>query len=155
MSWYLDKTYVKVGGQWRYLYRAIDRDGNLLDSMLSEHRDREAARRFLRQLLEVNGRRPLRITTDHHSAYRKAIRWIVGRRVLHRTNQYLNNRMEQDHRGIKQRYYPMLGFGSFAWASRFCIAFDELRHYLRARDRCSEAVPLAMERRQHGKSGRL
>ena len=63
--------------------------------------------------------------------------------------------MEQDHRGIKQRYYPMLGFGSFAWASRFCIAFDELRHYLRARDRCSEAVPLAMERRQHGKSGRL
>lgn len=64
VSWYLDETYVKVAGHWRYLYRAIDRDGNLLDSMLSEHRDRAAARRFLRQLLDLNGRRPLRVTTD-------------------------------------------------------------------------------------------
>ncbi len=48
VSWYLDETYIKVGGRWRYLYRAVDRDGNLLDSMLNEHRDRHAARRFLR-----------------------------------------------------------------------------------------------------------
>ena len=61
----------------------------------------------------------------------KAIRWIVGRKVLHRHNQYLNNRMEQNHRGIKQRYYPMLGFKQFESASRFCTAFDELRNYLR------------------------
>ena len=60
VSWYLDETYVKVAGRWRYLYRAIDGDGNLLDSLLSEHRDRHAARRFLRQLLDLNGRRPLR-----------------------------------------------------------------------------------------------
>ena len=55
VSWYLDETYVKVAGRWCYLYRAIDRDGDLLDSMLSEHRDKHAARRFLRRLIEVAG----------------------------------------------------------------------------------------------------
>ena len=109
VSWYLDETYVKVAGRWCYLYRAIDGDGELLDSMLSEHRDKHAARRFLRRLLEVGRRKPLRVTTDHHPAYRKAIRWILGRRVLHRRSQYLNNLTEQDHRAVKQRSYPMLG----------------------------------------------
>ena len=70
-SWYRDETYVKVSGRWCYLYRAIDRDGNLLDSMLSEHRDRQAARRFLRRLLDASPRRPLRLTTDKHPAYKK------------------------------------------------------------------------------------
>ena len=73
------------------------------------------------------------MTTDKHPAYTKAIRWIVGRKVLHRHNQYLNNRIEQDHRFIKQRYYPMLGFAKLESASRFCTAFDELRNYLRVR----------------------
>jgi transposase-like protein len=133
VSWYLDKTYVKVAGRWCYLYRAIDRDGDLLDSMLSAHRDKHAARRFLRRLVEVTGRKPLRVTTDHHPAYRKAIRWILGRKVLHRTNQYLNNCTEQDHRGVKQRAYPMPDFGRFASAARFRSAFDELRQYFRVR----------------------
>ena len=97
VSWYLDETYIKVGDRWRYLYRAIDRAGNLLDSMLSEHRDKHAARRFLRRLLDSAVEKPLRMTTDKHPAYTKAIRWIVGRKVLHRQNQYLNNRMEQSH----------------------------------------------------------
>ena len=148
VSWYLDETYVKVAGHWRYLYRAIDRDGNLLDSMLSEHRDRDAARRFLRRLLDVNGARPSRVTTDHHGSYPKAIRLIAGRKVVHRRDQYLNNRTEQDHRGIKQRYYPMLGFGSFTAAARFCEAFDGLRHYFRARHHCGENVSLSVQRKQ-------
>ena len=118
-SWYLDETYVKVSGRWCYLYRAIDRDGNLLDSMLSEQRDRQAARRFLRRLLDASPRRPLRLTTDKHPAYNKAVRWIVGRKVLHRQNQYLNNRIEQDHRPLKQRYYPMLRFGQFDFSQPF------------------------------------
>jgi transposase-like protein len=99
--------------------------------MLSEHRDKHAARRFLRRLIDSAGRKPLRMTTDKHPAYTKAIRWIVGRKVLHRHNRYLNNRIEQDHRSIKQRYYPMLGFAKFESASRFCSAFDELRNYLK------------------------
>jgi len=122
-------------------YRAIDREGNLLDSMLSEHRDKHAARRFLRRLLDSAGQRPLRMTTDKHPAYTKAIRWIVGRKVLHRHNQYLNNRMEQNHRGIKQRHYQMLVFKQFESASRFCTAFDELRNYLGVRAGGAEHVP--------------
>jgi len=101
--------------------------------MLSEHRDKHAARRFSRRLLEGAGEKPLRMTTDKHPAYTKAIRWIVGRKVLHRQDQYLNNRREQSHRPIKQRYYPMLGFQNFESASRFCTAFDELRNHMRVR----------------------
>jgi transposase-like protein len=145
-SWYLDETYIKVSGRWRYLYRAIDREGNLLDSMLSEHRDKHAARRFLRRLIDNAGQKPLRMTTDKHPAYTKAIRWIVGRKVLHRHNQYLNNRIEQDHRPIKQRYYPMLGFAKFESASRFCSAFDELRNYLRVRAVAGQQISASSRR---------
>ena len=120
--------------------------GALLDSILSEQRDKHAARQFLRRLVEVSGGKPRRVTTDAHPAYRKAIRWILGRKALHRCNRYLNNLTEQSHRAIKQRYYPMLGFGSFASAARFCSVFDELRQYFRARQRRDEYVPLAEQR---------
>ena len=73
-SWYLGETYIKVSGKWRYLYRAIDREGNLLDSLLSELRDKHAARRFLRRLIDSAERKPLRMTTDKDPAYTKAIR---------------------------------------------------------------------------------
>ena len=147
VSWYIDETYVKVAGRWCYLYRAIDRDGALIDSMLSEHRDKHAARRFLRCLVDVAQRKPQRVTTDAHPAYRKAIRWILGRKVAHRCSQYLNNLTEQSHRAVKQRYYPMLGFGSFESAARFCSAFDELRQYFRVRQRRAKWMPLADQRR--------
>ena len=115
--------------------------------MLSEHRNKHAARRFLRRLLDGTGQRPLRVTTDKHPAYTKAIRWIVGRKVLHRHNQYLNNRIEQNHRPIKQRYYPMLGFAKFESASRFCTAFDELRNYLSVQSLRGEHVPADVRRK--------
>ena len=138
---------MKVAGRWCYLYRAIDRDGALIDSMLSEHRNKHAARQFLRRLVEVVGHKPLRVTTDAHPPYRRAIRWILRRKVQHRCSQYLNNLTEQSHRAIKQRYYPMLGFGSFASAARFCSAFDELRQYFRVRQRRGASAPLAAQRR--------
>jgi putative transposase len=112
-SWYTDETYVKVSGKWCYLYRAIDRDGNLVDSMLSEKRDMAAAKKFFTQAKDVVGHKPTHVTTDGHDSYPRAIRRILGRKVLHRTSRYLNNRLEQDHRGIKQRYYPMRGFDNF------------------------------------------
>jgi transposase-like protein len=101
----------------------------------------------LRRLIDSAGQKPLRMTTDKYPAYTKAIRWIVGRKVLHRHNQYLNNRMEQNHRVIKQRYYPMLGFKQFESASRFCTAFDELRNYLRVQSTGSEHVPAEVRRK--------
>ncbi len=94
-SWYLDETYIKVSGRWRYLYKAIDREGNLLASMLREHRGKHATRRFLRRLIDSAGQKPLRMTTDKDPACTMAFRWIVGRKVLHRHNRDLNNRIEQ------------------------------------------------------------
>jgi putative transposase len=102
-SWYVDETYLKVHGHWCYLYRAIDRDGNLIDTMLSETRDMKAARRFFRSARSVAGFVPDRVTTDGHNSYQRAIRSTLGRNVRHRTSIYLNNRLEQDHRGIKGR----------------------------------------------------
>ncbi len=145
-SWYVDETYIKVHGRWCYLYRAIDRDGNLVDSLLSETRDRKAAQRFFRGARAVVGHPPNRVTTDGHDAYPRAIRRTLGRKVVHRRNRYLNNRLEQDHRGVKQRYYPMRGFGSFEAAARFCTAHDELRDYFRSRKTTGETVPLAEQR---------
>ena len=146
-SWYVDETYVKVHGKWCYLYRSIDRDGNLVDSMLSQKRDMEAAKRFFCQAVAVVGQTPERVTTDGHDSYPRAIRETIGSGVIHRCNPYLNNRLEQDHRGIKQRYYPMRGFGNFEAASRFCRAFDELRQFFRFRTMMKQSVPLAQQRR--------
>src|SRR3954470_23954367 len=109
-SWYVDETYLKVHGRWCYLYRAIDRNGNLVDVLFSEHRDMEAARAFFRSAKAVTGITPDRATTDGHHSYPRAIRTTLGKRVRHRCSQYLNNRLEQDHRGIKGRYRPMRGF---------------------------------------------
>jgi transposase-like protein len=99
-SWYVDETYIKVKGRWTYLYRAIDREGNLVDVLLSEKRDKAAAEAFFRSARLVTGRVPERVTTDGHDAYPGAIRAELGEAVRHRTNRYLNNYLEQDHRGI-------------------------------------------------------
>src|SRR6476619_4492526 len=119
--------------------------------MLSEHRDMEAAGyppgAFFSGAKKAVGQRPTRVTTDGHDAYPRAIRRVLGRKVEHRTNRYLNNRLEQDHRGVKQRYYPMRGFGSFDSASHFCSAYDEQRDYFRYRTKPKETIPLPEQRR--------
>ncbi len=148
-SWSVDETYLRVGGRWCYLYRAIDRNGNLVDVLLSERRDLKAARAFFRSAKTVTGVVPARVTTDGHDSYPAAIRSELGRDVRHRTSAYLNNRLEQDHRGSKGRYRPMRGFGSVASAGRFCRGHDELRSFLRARSRCREHVPADRRRLIH------
>jgi len=102
-SWYVDETYIKVKGKWCYLYRVIDRDGNLIDCRMSKQRDMDAAKAVFQNALEVSNEAPDRVTTDKEASYPRAIREELGEEVLHRTNKYLNNLIEQDHRGIKQR----------------------------------------------------
>jgi transposase-like protein len=148
VKWHADETYVKIQGVWCYLYRAIDADGNLVDSMLSAHRDLEAAKRFFARSLEVVGHAPEKVTTDGHDAYPRAIRETLGEGVVHRCSRDMNNRIEQDHRGIKGRSYPMHGFGSFLSAARFSSAHDELCDYFRHRTRMNEVVPLRIQREQ-------
>jgi putative transposase len=146
-SWYVDETYLKVQGQWSYLYRAIDRDGNLVDARLSDTRDLAAAEAFFRSAWTVTGVIPDRITTDGHDASPRAIRTVFGERVAHRTNRSLNNHLEPEHRGIKQRYRPTCGLKSFATAARFCRAFDELRAFLRPRSHRNQPLTLEQRRR--------
>ena len=130
-------------------YRAIDRDGALVDVMLSERRNLAAAKRFFRSAKAVTGVIPDRVTTDGHDAYPQAIRTELGSRARHRTKRYLNNRLEQDHRGIKGRCRPMLGFKSVPSAKRYCRSHDELRNFLRCRSRMCQNVPAATRRFHH------
>ncbi len=145
-SWYADETYVKVDGRWCYVYRAIDSTGALVDVLFSERRDMKAARAFFRSAKAVTGITPDRVTTDGHDSYPRAIRTELGKGVRHRTNRYLNNRLEQDHRALKGRYRPMRGFKCPRSAARFCRGHDELRNYLRPRSRRNQHVP-ALRRR--------
>ncbi|RWJ04878.1 MAG: IS6 family transposase [Mesorhizobium sp.] len=126
-KWHVDETYIKVRGRWMYLYRAIDSVGDTVEFFFSESRDLPAARRFLRKALARHGR-PDRIVIDGSQTNREAIlscdatprlqdrsrRTLTPIRI--RQSQYLNNRIEQDHRRIKRRVRPMLGFKSFASA---------------------------------------
>jgi transposase-like protein len=142
----VDETFLKVIGRSVYLYRAIAREGNLVDVLLSEKRDKTAAESFFRSARTVTGRVPERVTRDGHDAYPGAIKAALGEAVKHRTNRYLNNRLEQDHRGIKQRTRPMGGFKSVESAKRFCRVHDEVRNFLRPRSHRNEVVSLAQRR---------
>ena len=148
VRWHVDATYPKVNGAWCSRYRASDRESNLVDARLSARRDMEAAQRFFRQALTRAGRAPERVTTDDHDAYPRAIRETLGPAVVHGTSRYKNNRIEQDHRGVKQRYYPMRGFGNFTAAARFCPAFEEQRQYFRAQVRPDERIALTVRRQR-------
>jgi putative transposase len=118
--WYVDETYLKVRARWVYLYRAIDRDGNLIDAMLSEHRDNKTAKDFFRSAKATIGFLRDRVTTDGHGSYPRAIRMVLGWTVLHGTSAYSSNRLEQGHRGIKGRIRCMRGFKNHAAAGHFC-----------------------------------
>ncbi len=148
-SWHVDETYLKVRGRWCYLYRAIDRHGGLVDTLLSGHRDMAAAKAFFRSAKSATGLVPDRVTTDGHGSYPRAIRSTLGRGVRHRASAYKNNGPEQDHRGVKGRIRCMRGFKAFEAAERFCRGFDELRAFLRPRTRHNQHVPANRRRLLH------
>jgi transposase-like protein len=116
-SWRVDETYLKVKGQWVYLYRAVDKAGRTVDFLLSRRRDVAAAKRFFSRATRQHGV-PRVITLDGYAASHRAVAkpkegGTLPRRVQVRSCKYLNNVIEQDHRRIKQRIRPMLGFKQF------------------------------------------
>jgi transposase-like protein len=131
------------------LYRAIDRNGDLVDAMLSEHRDMAAAKAFFRSAKSATGIVPSQVTMDGHGSYPRAIRSTLGKRIMHRNSAFKNNRFEQDHRGIKGRIRCMRGLKSFTSAERFCRSYDELRNHFRPRVRHNQHVPVNRCRMLH------
>ena len=131
-SWRMDETYVKVGGQWKYLYRAVDRDGDTIDFLLRAKRDHAAARAFFERAIDLHGV-PEKITIDKSGSNTAAITSIQadsGLPIQMRQSKYLNNLVEQDHRAVKRITRPMLGFKSFRCA-RILIAGIETMHMIR------------------------
>jgi transposase-like protein len=117
-SWRMDETYVKVGGQWKYLYRAVDKAGNTVDFLLTAKRDRAAAQRFLTRAIGNNAL-PTTITIDKSGANTAGIESYNAEHdtaITVRQRKYLNNIVEQDHRSVKRIIRPMLGFKSFRCA---------------------------------------
>ena len=105
--WHVDETYLRVGGEWRYLYRAVDGTGQTIDFLLSAKRDKKVARRFFRQALgRDNTRNPRTVVTDRLKSYPGALREMkrdgeLWRFTRHRRGRWFNNRVEQDHRRIQ------------------------------------------------------
>ena len=128
----MDETYVKVGGQWKYLYRAVDRDGDTVDFLLRAKRNHAAARAFFERAIDLHGV-PEKITIDKNGANTAAILSLQadsGLCIEMHQPKYLNNIVEQDHRAIKRLTRPMLGFKTFGCA-RILIAGIETMHMIR------------------------
>ena len=131
-SWRMDETYIKVKGIWKYLYRAVNKQGKTVDLLLTAKRDMAAAKRFFDKAMHASGV-PGKVTMDKSGANKAAIDAInVGCEVpvLVRQVKYLNNIVEPDHRAIKRVTKPMLNFKSFR-SARCVIAGIELMHMIR------------------------
>jgi transposase-like protein len=131
-SWRVDETYVKIHGEWVYLYRAVDRAGNTVDFRLSPRRDVAAAKAFFRKAIKGQGSAPRSVTLDGYAASHRAIREMKADGELPadmklRSSKYLNNLIEQDHRGVKLRIAPMLGFKRFVTAAITIAGIELLR----------------------------
>src|SRR5438477_6827829 len=140
VSWRMDETYMKVKGQWDYLYRAVDKTGQTIDFLLTEHRDEQAAKRFLTKAIRRHGV-PEKITIDGSAANEAAIKSYNaehGAAIAIREIKYVNNIVEQDHRGVKRVTRPMLGFKSFEAAQGTLVGL-ELMHMIKKKQLMVEA----------------
>ena len=131
-SYHVDETYVRVKGKWKYLYRAVDKQGQTIDFLLAAHRDVAAAKRFFNKALQTTANpMPRVINVDRNPAYPAAIEelkeeGILRKRCKLRQVRYLNNIVEQDHRFIKRRMRAGMGFFSFPTAWRTLQGFEAM-----------------------------
>ena len=131
-SWRMDETYVKVRGEWKYLYRAVDKDGNTVDFLLRARRNKAAAQRYFEKSIQQNGV-PETVTIDKSGANLAALHAVNAERdtpIKIRQVKYLNNMVEQDHRAINRRIRPMMGFKDFRCA-RIILSGIETMHMIR------------------------
>ena len=144
-SWRMDETYIRVKGEWRYLYRAVDRDGNTIDFLRRAHRDKTAARRYFEKSIAQNGV-PETVTIVKSGANLAALEAINNERetpIKIRQSKYLNNLVEQDHRAIKRRTRPMLGFKTFRCA-RILLGGIEIMHMItKGQMKCARGIHLS------------
>ncbi|MGF6969427.1 putative transposase [Paraburkholderia sp. WC7.3g] len=144
-SWRVDETYIKVKGSWKYLYRAVDKAGNTIDFLFRARRDKAAARRFFEKAIGQNGS-PETVTIDKSGSNLAALNAVNAERnmpIKVRQIKYLNNIVEQDHRAIKRRTRPMLGFKDFNCA-RVILSGIELMHMIKKGQlQCSGNSPLS------------
>jgi transposase, IS6 family len=106
--WFVDETYVKVAGRWRYVYRAIDQFGQVIDVFVSPQRDAKAARRFFERAIATTKITPVEVVTDKAATYPTALGELLPA-AWHRTDRYANNHIEADHGRLKSRLGPMRG----------------------------------------------
>jgi transposase, IS6 family len=131
-SWRVDETYVKVKKQWKYLYRAVDSEGNTIEFLLTARRDSEAAKRFfIKSLKAAHVLEPRVINVDKNPSYPPAVEQLKKSSILPqktklRQVKYLNNIVEQDHRGVKHLINPGMGFGSFNSARRTIKGYEAM-----------------------------
>jgi len=141
VSWRRDETSIKVQGQWRSLSRAVDTMGQTIDFLLTEARDEQAATRFLTQAIRRNGV-PEKLTIDGSVAHEAAIKSSNaghGTTIAIRKSKYLQNIVEQDHRGVQRVTRPMLGVKAFD-AAQGVLAGIELMHRIKKRQMVVEEV---------------
>ena len=131
-SWRMDETYIKIKGRWKYLYRAVDKEGQTIDFLLTAHRDKKAALRFFKKSVRQHGL-PDKVTIDKSGANTAALEALqeeTGQAIEIRQIKYLNNLVEQDHRAIKRIIRPMLGFKTFD-SARCTLQGIELMHMIK------------------------
>jgi putative transposase len=141
-TWRVDETYVRVSAQWKYLYRAVDRFGQTVDFLLTAHRDLAAARRFFERAIDLHGD-PESITIDKSGANTAAVRSLIadsGLDIELRQSKYLNNLVEQDHRAIKRRVRPMMGFKTFESARQLIAGIETMHTVKKGQLRCSKGL---------------
>ena len=131
----LNYMYLPDRLRWCYLYRAIDKEGNLVEVYLSDTRDQEAAENFFLQAETTAGITPDQITTDKEPALYPAIDSVFGNCTKHRDSKYMNNRIESDHRVTKSRVNIMKGFKNIFCALNFCTVYEEVRQYFRMKNK--------------------
>jgi putative transposase len=131
-KWHLDEVFIKINGRLQYLWRAVDQDGNVLDILVQNRRDKAAAKRFFRRLMKRTGAVPRVIVTDKLRSYGAAHREVMPS-VEHRSHKGLNNRAENSHQPTRQRERAMKGFRSTGGAQRFLSAFSGISPHFRPR----------------------